>query len=366
MTAMIMKAAFFVDWSIGTDTHPTLPRVQVLDHVSFSPFFNLTYDSDVAIGKTEWGRTYNTDSINFMGCPDHHGPCPLQQDYDAMFSKNVNFGRLNKTPHRYSSDKVQAMILAFGLTPFTAGGCLLHTLIHPTPSIVEEARPLALKILDPHRPHVSVHVRTDDKVMHDQMNRTSEMGYMGDIYWKCAATVIAEVTAEFKSLGLTVKPRIFFSTDHYAYKKEAVATMGEDAVLIYDVKPWHASRQALWWDGHSEWRGCVGGCSSNSVRSPPTHAHPPTHPPSVHRKTVGMPDTIGRLRITFIEWWLMSLCEYFVMGGLSGYSRSAMSYSEATRGHTVLNYEGRRWEERGCTNKNPVRRDEIYILGGGR
>ena len=336
VTALLLKAAFFVDWATidilqrdNWQVFPQTPRVSVLDTVSSSPFFNITYDYSVVFGS--WNRTW--EFTDRMGCAVPR-PCPLEVvPLETFFPSDVNFVRTNRAPFgTHVTPAVRtAMIHSLGLSPTTAGGCLLHTLLHPLQGLVDEARLLALEILNPQRPHVSLHVRTDDRVIHGVMNRSSDMGSLGDVYWQCVATVIADVTAEWEARGVTLRPRVFFSTDDLAYKRSALSKMGSDAVLIYDAKPWHTSNRV--------WKRKSG------------------------EDELLLPSAAFRLRITFIEWWLMSLCEYFVMGGLSGFSRTAMSYSQAKRGHTVLNYEGRGWNNRGCTRTHPVTRDEIVLIG---
>ena len=280
ITAMLHDAAFFIDWSVGQLHDPRAGRLQLLPLVLHSPFWNLTYDPLLVLGPqpnplpprnmTELPDTYVT-----MGCPDHNGPCPLMQP-DVMathFSRPVNFARLNKGPHRYVSPAVAtAMAEKLGLPPESAGSCMLRALVRPNPSIVEGARPLALRLLDPATPHVSLHVRTGDRPMHDVGPRDPEEG-VGDKYWVCALSL-----AKSLSVG-GASGRVFFSTDAYGYKGEAVTEYGSGVVTVYDVKPWHTSRMALFWDGH------------------------------IARKTAHMPLPQERLRVAFTEWWLMTLCE---------------------------------------------------------
>ena len=51
----------------------------------------------------------------------------------------------------------------------------------------------------------------------------------------------------------------------------------------------------------------------------------------------------------------------FVMGGLSGYSRSAFAYSRALHARNMVNYEGRGFV--GCDR--PVTKAEEGLLGSG-
>jgi hypothetical protein len=318
MVSMLHKFVFLMQWEVAQD-------------VFYSPYFNWTYDESIVVYE---GRDTQHPRIAFMGCvSDGDKQCPMaHKDTASLFPYDVNFVLLNRGGIRFASEEnMLAFYETTKLSPVTAPGCLFRSLVQPRKIVVDKFMPYAVRLLDSKMHSIVLHIRNGDKPMHleTKMNYT-----FTDQYWSCVMSHVKQ-----RLDGNKTAPLVLFITDSKSYKlsaKEYFTRLGlSSTFLATDVKPYHINKQQLGWDGLLD---------------------------KLKAGEITLPSPVERLVDTVGEWWLMSLGNVLIMGGSSGFSRTAFAYSSVnTVGINIENFEGKAIF--GCFR--PVLVQEVTYLGSG-
>lgn len=170
-----------------------------------------------------------------------------------------------------------------GLVKDTAFGCLLASLVAPNDDVIERSRPLLQVLLDPSVFIVGIHIRTGDRAM--ALSEDVGFSHFG-AFWAAAG----RLGKQRADVGQSVKWLLV--TDSITLKRKFAEHYGSVALLT-DVNPFHVSK-------HDVAEGGVKGQWGDIPHTPE--------------------DSVSG---SFMEWWLLTLCDAFVLNAHSSFSRTA-------------------------------------------
>jgi len=173
----------------------------------------------------------------------------------------------------------------WGLTGETAFGCLLGALVAPSEQVVKKFSRVIREILDPGNFFVGVHIRTGDA----EMGAAAQRQPTSSLLSRYTPAFEAALRLGEQRAGHGQIVRIFLATDSWALKQEASLVYGTDLLLTTAVEPSHVA--------------------ARDVRGPL---------PVTGKIATPLQANVD----SFGEWWLLSLCGAFSIGG-SGFSHSA-------------------------------------------
>jgi len=188
---------------------------------------------------------------------------------------------------------IQVKLASLGLSYKNAHGCILRFFFQPGIDIIKRFYKEYLIFNDPSVLKIGIHIRGGDFAMLSESSETKPQNFnQFESYFQNAIWIEQNFK---KNINQSVK--WFLVSDSTWIREEAVKRYGEK-VLLTDVTPWHVSKvEAL--------PSKTGGYKAKEINRTPVQT---------------MIDTLG-------EWWLYSQCDYFIMMGYSGFSRTAYAYS---------------------------------------
>ncbi len=278
--ALLSGRAFFMEWPMAL--HAIQPS-------TFDWVMPEWYSTEV---RTHRGEA-RLEIVN-GACPLHHASPSALDPGMALITVRSNRGCVDAIFDANASDPFfgyRAALEAMGLSQDTAFGCLLASLVAPNDAVINRSRPLLRMLLDPSVLTIGIHIRVGDRAM--ALDEDVDIDHFG-AYWE-AAKRIGKQRADY---GQSV--RWLLVTDNFSLKRKFALRYGTTALLT-DVIPFHVSK-------HDVAKGGVEGQWGNIPHTP-------------QESVVG----------SFMEWWLLSLCDTIVLNAHSSFSRTAAASALRSR-----------------------------------
>eukprot|EP00050_Salpingoeca_kvevrii_P009950 m.5760 g.5760 ORF g.5760 m.5760 type:complete len:491 (-) comp2543_c0_seq1:172-1644(-) len=279
--AVLSNRIFLMDWTLAPSA---------FEH----NFINWEYESALANQpeRSIFTRDVHHNPIAFLrilGNMESEGERPL--DFDTI-SLIINRARatllfdVNELPPKIDQVEMHHhQLTALGFQRENIFGCILRYLLQVPPRVKDEFRSYASILSDPDTLAIGIHIRTTDKAMFRNESLPLER-YRNRF----------ESAQEIERLHGSKYKRVVWLllSDNDSLRQASVVEYGSK-VMITHITPYHVNKFE-----HDMKRS-----NKHTAIVPPLRA---------------LETSIG-------EWWLYSLCDYFILDPWSGFSRTALFYS---------------------------------------
>lgn len=268
-----------LDWSF--DSSLIEPYNWTLSHVSLMSCLN-------GFSRRLCTRYFN-ELLKYNKVPDdQEEPVGEAPDKADIVEIRTNRGRLAGLLS-HPDMKVEAKPLRdLGFDVDTAFGCALHCLFQPVDAALELVAEHAMQLIEPDCIAIGIHIRVGDRGMHKEDQERFELF---NAYFNLAEAVEKTLSPEQRKhvVWLVV-------TDSPTFKKHVASKFkGKKQVIVTDIRPEHIN---IHWE---------------EIR----------YMKNSKPKPADMSSAISSVA----EWYLLSLCDYYVIQPHSGFARTAAALS---------------------------------------
>ena len=279
LLALGSDRTFLIDWEMLTDSF--------VPHTYNWVFPRQMKSLDESAASVVMGFISNACVLSLL-------PPSAQKAEVAVYSLQTNRGCVHDLYNASSSPTDRWVVILrerLGLNPETAFGCLFHSLFTPSDRLIATFGKYAQILLDPNVFAIGIHVRLGDHYMARNLSVTHVLDGISNIWEAAEAIANQEALPHQRVVWL-------FLSDSSALRVGVKAAF-PDRVLLTDVLPTHINKFDV-----------LRGQQIDQSE----HVLPPSSPRAASLDSLG-------------EWWLLSLCRYFIGSSGSGYQRTAYATS---------------------------------------